>query len=228
MDIASLLDGTTVANPNTELEGTKSAASSAKLAGDMETFLTLLTAQMKNQDPMDPMKSGEFTQQLVAFSGVEQQIQANQNLEQLSRQLAQNSMNSAAAYLGKTAVVQHEVSTLHATGANWEYRNDIAASRIDLNVRDMDDKLIFTRPGESGLGMQKFHWDGLDMNGNPVPEGPYRLEIDAENTERKPIEVTSFIKDVITSIDTQGAEPIYTVGSVPVGARGILALSNEG
>ena len=137
-------------------------------------------------------------------------------------------MNSAAAYLGKTAVVQHEVATLHATGANWEYRNYVSTSRINLNVRDMDDKLIFTSAGESGLGMQKFHWNGLDMNGNPVAEGPYKLEIDAENNEGKPIEVTSFIKDVITSIDTQGAEPVYTVGSVPVGVRGILALSNEG
>ena len=177
---------------------------------------------------MDPMKSGEFTQQLVAFSGVEQQIQANQNLEKLSTQLAQNQMNSAAAYLGKTAVIQHEVGTLRATGADWEYRNDAAPAKINLNVRDMKDNLIYTTSGNSRLGMQKFHWDGLDSNGNLVTEGPYKLEIQAENGEGETIDVTSFIKDVISSIDTQGAEPIYTVGSVPVGSRGILALSNEG
>lgn len=226
MDIGSLLSGGTVANPNTELAGGKADASADKLADSYATFLTLLTAQMKNQDPMDPMKSGEFTQQLVAFSGVEQQIQANQNLEKLSLQLAQNSMNSAASYLGKTAVVQHDIAKLHATGADWEYRNDVATISIDLNVKDIDGKIVHSSVGESGLGMQQFHWDGLDKDGNPLPEGPYQLEIVAKNAAQEAVTVTSFIKDIISSIDTQGVEPIYTVGSVPVGAKGILALYN--
>lgn len=226
MDIGNLLGGTTVANPNTELAGGKADASADKLADSYQTFLTLLTAQMKHQDPMDPMKSGEFTQQLVAFSGVEQQIQANQNLEKLSLQLAQNSMNSAASYLGKTAVVQHDVAKLHATGADWEYRNDVATTSIDLTVKDLEGNIVHSSVGKSGLGMQKFHWDGLDMSGNPMAEGAYQLEIKAKNTADESVTVTSFIKDIISSIDTQGVEPIYTVGSVPVGAKGILALYN--
>lgn len=226
MDIASLLNGTTVENPNTELAGGKADAAAAKLDDSYQTFLTLLTAQMKHQDPMDPMKSGEFTQQLVAFSGVEQQIQANQNLEKLSLQLAQNSMNSAASYLGKTAVVQHDIAKLHATGADWEYRNDVDTTSIDLNVRDLKGNIVHSSVGESGLGMQKFHWDGLDLSGNPMAEGAYQLEIKAKNTADEAVNVTSFIKDIISSIDTQGTEPIYTVGSVPVSAKGILALYN--
>ena len=226
MDIASLLKDNTIANPNTELAGGKAAESGAKLDSDYQTFLTLLTAQMKHQDPMDPMKSAEFTQQLVAFSGVEQQIQANQNLEKLSLQLAQNAMNSAASYLGKTAVVQHEVGTLYANGADWEYRNDVATTSIDLNIKDMEGNIVYSAVGKTGLGMQKFHWDGIGIDKNPAAEGAYELEIIAKNTAGKPVAVTSFIKDVISAIDTQGTEPIYTVGSVPVGVRGILALYN--
>ena len=91
----------------------------------------------------------------------------------------------------------------------------------------MEGNIVYSSIGESGLGMQKFHWDGLGRDGNPLPEGPYRLEILAENTAREPVTVTSFIKDIISSIDTQGVEPIYTVGAVPVGAKGILALYNN-
>lgn len=228
MDIASLLNGNTVTNPNTELDGSNSSKSTAKLADSYETFLTLLTAQMKHQDPMDPMKSGEFTQQLVAFSGVEQQIQANKNLEQLSAQLAQNQMNSAASYLGKSAVVQHDVARLVNGAAKWEYRNDVALSKIELTVQNKAGDTVYRTAGESGLGMQKLNWDGVDLDGNLLPDDAYKLVIEAKNVADENVEVASFIKDIVTSIDTQGLEPIYTVGAVPVGARGILALFNDG
>lgn len=228
MDIASLLDGTTVPNPTTGLEGSKSSQSASKLADSYETFLTLLTAQMKNQDPMSPMKSGEFTQQLVQFSGVEQQIQANQNLEKLSAQLAQNAMNSAASYLGKTAVVQHDVARLNNGMASWEYRNDLAPSKITLEIQNTAGDVVRTVDGKTSLGMHKINWDGTDYKDAQLPDGNYKLVINATNADGEDIQVTSFIKDIVTSIDTQGATPIYTVGAVPVGARGILALYNEG
>jgi len=84
----------------TNTPGSSSGTSSAQLTDNFDTFLTLLTAQVQNQDPLSPTDATQFTEQLVQFSGVEQQIQSNQNLEAL---LAANSASTSASlanYLG--------------------------------------------------------------------------------------------------------------------------------
>jgi flagellar basal-body rod modification protein FlgD len=77
----------------------------AQLSGNFSTFLTLLTTQLKNQDPTSPMDSNQFTQQLVEFSQVEQQINTNTNLQTLISQGTAQSAAYATGYLGKTVTV---------------------------------------------------------------------------------------------------------------------------
>jgi hypothetical protein len=89
--------------PATSASTTSAAANAQKsLSGNFETFLTLLTTQLKNQDPLSPMDSNQFTQQLVQFSQVEQQINSNKNLESLIALTKSQSATSAVSYLGKT------------------------------------------------------------------------------------------------------------------------------
>jgi flagellar basal-body rod modification protein FlgD len=85
-------------------DGSTNAASST-LAGTFDTFLALLTTQLQNQDPLDPMKSEQFTQQLVQFAGVEQSINTNKKLEQLIELQTAGQLNSAVSYMGKTVEV---------------------------------------------------------------------------------------------------------------------------
>ena len=80
----------------------QNATSSATLAENFETFLTLLTAQLQNQDPLEPVDSTEFTNQLVQFAGVEQQIQTNQNIADLISITASSTAAGLSNYLGKS------------------------------------------------------------------------------------------------------------------------------
>src|SRR3546814_15982085 len=109
---------------STDAAASSSAASSAatSLAGDFNTFLTLLTTQLKNQDPTSPMDSNEFTQQLVQFSQVEQQIDMNKNLETMISLLQSQQSSSNLKYVGKVVDVDSADATLpQGNTTKWSY-----------------------------------------------------------------------------------------------------------
>ena len=92
--------------------GTSSQVASKNLSADMNTFLTLLTTQLKYQDPLDPMDTAEFTNQLVQYSSVEQAIHTNSNLETLLSLNIANLGAQAVSYMGKVAQVLGDVMPL--------------------------------------------------------------------------------------------------------------------
>src|SRR5215468_478605 len=112
----------TVTDPN----ATDSTSAEQTLAGNFNTFLTLLTSQLQNQDPLSPMDSTQFTQQLVMFSQVEQQINTNDNLQSLiALNLSQNA-NSAVNYIGRSVVMTNGEGALQSNGdgtssVDWTY-----------------------------------------------------------------------------------------------------------
>src|ERR1700716_2412476 len=90
------------------------------LAGNFQTFLTLLTTQLQNQNPLDPLDTNQFTQQLVQFAGVEQQLKTNDQLTTLVslQQTAQSTQ--ALGFVGKTAVVDGSSTTMTKASATWD------------------------------------------------------------------------------------------------------------
>ena len=142
------------------------------LADNFETFLSLLTTQLQNQDPLDPMESGEFTNQLVAFSGVEQSIKQNKNLENLATLTAFNGINSAVGFIGKDIIAEQSEVNLENGQATWLY--ELANKSVDtkLVIRDEAGKVVHQEPGNLDAGAHDFVWDGTDVNGNVMaPDG---------------------------------------------------------
>src|SRR5215831_6422021 len=143
---------------------TGSAAQDAQksLSANFDTFLTLLTTQLKNQDPLSPMDSNQFTQQLVQFSQVEQQIHSNQNLESLISLTKANSATTAVSYLGKSLTLTDGTAPLMNGEAKWAYSLDNDASTTKLVVTDATGKIVYAGTGETTSGMHAFTWDGKD------------------------------------------------------------------
>src|SRR5580658_123707 len=98
-----------------------SDSATQQLTGNMDTFLQLLTTQLQNQDPMNPMDSDQFTQQLVEYSQVEQQINTNSNLQSLISLQQGGAGSSAVGYLGKTVTVSGGTAPLTNGAASWNY-----------------------------------------------------------------------------------------------------------
>ena len=223
MDAGSLLNSPAAATA--AVDESRADRSGAKLADDFSTFMTLLTTQLQNQDPLDPMKSNEFTQQLVAFTGVEQQIATNQNLEKLAQLTQLNNMAGASSYLSREAVVAGAQATLDGGDAVWEYQVSDPTDSVTLNVLDSAGNIVYSQPGNDKLGTHGFTWDGKASDGTQLSEGIFSLQVKATNDAGEQLNIPIYVTDRIVSVDTRGAEPIFQVGANSVNQSGILALA---
>lgn len=202
----------------------KAATAGKNLTNDFSDFLTLLTTQLQNQDPLDPMDSGEFTQQLVAFAGVEQQIQTNQNLEQLAVLSQLNNIGNIAGYLGNEALIEAPFGDHETDGVKWQYSNLESADEIQIQVLDEDGNLVYEIAGETGIGLHDFNWDGLDNNGQLAAPGNYQLSIDALDTEGNTLTTGIAVQETITAVNTASTIPTFTIGPNTVEQTDILSL----
>jgi len=160
-----------------------------------DEFLKLLIAQLENQDPLEPAKDTEFVAQMATFSSLEQLINANDNLEALA--LGQTSLvNSQALNLiGKSALVEAG-SQFHIGNGKPEelvYILPQPAESAQLTLYASDGTPVHTFELETTPnGRVTLAWDGKDLDGKPVPDGDYRIEISATDGKGEPIPIALF------------------------------------
>jgi len=197
------------------LNGAQSQASQ-QLAGNFDTFLKLLTTQLMNQDPMSPMDSNQFTQQLVAFSSVEQQINTNDNLQSLIALSLSQQASAAVNYIGHSVVMTNGTGSLQGGAVDWTYNLDAPASATTLTVKDASGKVVYSASGETAAGNNDFAWDGTDMNGNQLPDGKYTLSVSATAADGSAVAATIASKAMVTAVDMSGTTPMLVLGAMEI------------
>lgn len=162
--------------------GSSSTSNSASqtLSADMNTFLTLLTTQLKYQDPLDPMDTAEFTNQLVQYSSVEQAIQTNEKLDSLLSMNIQNLGAQAVSYIGKVAQVLGDVMPLQDGQAKAAYTLDKDVQSVTIIVKDLTGKVVYSEEGEVTAGTHEFDWDGKTAGGQQLEDGAYQIVVSAK------------------------------------------------
>jgi flagellar basal-body rod modification protein FlgD len=205
---------------------TSSSSNSALngLSGNFDTFLTLLTTQLQNQDPMNPMDSDQFTQELVAFSGVEQQINTNDNLKQLISLQQGTTSNNAINYLGKSITITDGSGQLTDGDAHWSYALGGAATSTTITITDSNGKVVYTGTGETSAGQHDFDWDGKDNSGNALDDGTYKLSVAALASDGSTVESAVASKGVVNEVNFTGSEPYLMVGSMAVPVSSVSAV----
>lgn len=198
---------------------TQATGDRTRLSDNYDTFLILLTAQLQNQDPLAPMDSTQFTQQLVQFSQVEQQIRTNEQLEGLVGQYQAASAGAALSYLGKDAIIEADETYLAGGEANWAYRLPEAATDLTITVRDSSGRAVYeTTTADRGAGEHLFKWDGKKTNGETAADGVYTIEIEAENAAGTEITPTISVRETIMGVDFSGDTPVVIT---PSGTRSL-------
>ncbi len=164
-------------NGYTQTSSSTTTQASNQLSADMNTFLTLLTTQLKYQDPLDPMDTADFTNQLVQYSSVEQAIQTNSKLDSLLSLNMSNLGAQAVSYIGKVAQCLGDVMPLENGMAKATYTLDKNVESAVITVKDLEGNIVYSKQGNITAGTHDFEWDGKDLNGNQLEDGAYQIEV---------------------------------------------------
>ncbi len=195
----------------TSVGGASGAQSATTLANNFDTFLTILTAQIQNQDPLEPMDSTQFTEQLVQFSGVEQQIRVNKQLETLIAATNSGAGASLSGYLGQKAEIDAASAQFSGDPITWRYELPAQAKSTTITVTDAAGRVLYSKTGELEAGSHEFVWNGELNKGGTAPEDqPYWISVVAEDANKKAITPKHSLVTKITGVDLTYGEPALT------------------
>ncbi len=193
------------------------------ISADFDTFLKMLTTQMQNQDPLNPIDSADYAVQLATFSGVEQQMKTNQLLDGLASQFGVLGMSQLAAWVGQEA---------RAAAPVWKSEEPVTlaytakpqADRAVLAVKDQAGNLVARE--EVPLGGGPYQWLGGDAAGNPLPEGLYNLSLESYRDDDQlgtPTEVEAYMR-ILEARGGAAGTTLVLEGGVEVVATKVTAL----
>jgi len=196
------------------------------LAGDQQTFLTLLTTQLQNQDPTSPMDTDQFTQQLVAMTGVQQQILTNQLLQQLVGN--QTGVGEPVDLLGKSVTATSSQAVLQNGQASWQFSTAAQAADVKVTVtNDLGQTVDQQDLGAMSEGQQSFTWNGKDENGVQAPNGgTYTLAVTATDASGNSVSTTIYQQGTVSSVDNSGGQVTLTVNGDPLPASSVTSVQN--
>jgi len=200
------------------------AGAAADLADNFDTFLTLLTEQLQNQDPLNPMDSQEFVGQLVQFSSVEQQISSNQSLESLLALQSADARMSATEFVGRNVTVSTPNQALQNGQASWSYALPRGAETSELMITDARGAAVATLPGEIAAGEHGLTWDGRTNSGATAPDGIYTLNVVARDTDGAAIDASVRITARATGVEMIGEDVMVEIGALRVPAGNVIAV----
>lgn len=196
MDIATqnaLNAPTSSATTNT---ATEAQDSSDALSSDFETFLKMLTTQMENQDPLNPIESADFAVQLATFSGVEQQIRTNDLLQDLTSGLGASGLSQLSGWVGMEARVSAPAN-FDGTPLTLAPEADPAADAAYLVVKSTSGQVVSRE--ELPRDAETVAWAGVGNSGQPLPYGQYVFEVEnivgGEASSTTPVDHYALIRE---------------------------------
>ena len=197
--------------------------SKAAISADFDTFLKMMTTQMKNQDPTKPIDSADYAVQLATFSGVEQQTKTNQLLEGLTSQFGVLGMAQLAAWVGQEARSTAPVY-LGDEAVTISYKPKTHADRAVLVVKNAQDKVV-SRENVTLEG-GTYQWLGADAAGNPLQNGIYTLSLESYSGDQQLGEAAP-VESYARILEARGGAngpTLVLAGGVEVNATEITAL----
>jgi flagellar basal-body rod modification protein FlgD len=192
------------------------SASRARIADDFDTFLTLLTTQLRSQSPTDPLDANQMTQQLVQFAQVEQQMQQNESLEQLVAMQGASQIVAAAPLIGQQVQVESDRLTLQGGNAELRIGGGDVARTAQVTVFDSGGRVLATRDVAVPREGANWRWDGRDQAGRQVADGAYRVAVTgaAEGQESRALPFS--VVGRVTGAEQQAGEPQLRLGNLTV------------
>ena len=202
----------TAATSTTNTASTSSATdpNNAEIASNFTEFLQLLTTQLQNQDPLSPMDTNQFTQQLVMFSQVEQQMNTNNSLSTLVTLQQGAQATQALALVGATVVVNGSSEQLSNGSATWTL-NAAKPANATITITNSSGQTVYTGAAGVSAGSQTFTWNGYGNNGALWPDGTYTLTATGTDASGQTAAISTQVQAKVSSVDLTQTPPVLTI-----------------
>jgi flagellar basal-body rod modification protein FlgD len=211
-------------DPTVTATDTRSGKAGASLAADLDSFLLLLTTQLKNQDPLSPLEPTEFTGQLVQFASVEQQISTNAHMEKLLNLQTSSLAASIIGFVGKDVEAEVSQVPLQDGEGNFTYTLSGNAKNVVLSITDEKGKIMLTKAGERTAGDHNFVWDGKDVNGQTMPDGPYNVSVTPIGFDDAPVTAQVTVRGYVSGVTMANGNALLDVGGVSIPLDRVLTI----
>ena len=198
-----------------------SAASGGKsnvFGNNVDTFLKLLTTQLKNQNPTSPMDTTAFTSQLVQFSQIEQMMNLGTSFKEVSGRIDDGNFVQATNLVGRRVEVETPAISLAEGEARFTVHLDRPASATSVMVLDEDGRVLRYLEGPKGAGAHDVTWDGRADDGSLLPDGQYAVRITSLSADGTSTELTPTVTTSVNGVtrNASGTQLLTGVGAVPL------------
>jgi len=210
----------------TQTTNDTTSAGRTRLAENFDMFLTLLTTQLKNQDPTAPMDSNQFMSQLVQMTSVEQQLAGNELLQQLVANTGTN-LGSVVSLIGKEVRADTAEAKLANGEAKWGYNLETAADDVKIEVLDargIPVRTIAVGEADRKAGDHTFVWDGKSDGGVAQPDGVYTLRVTAKDPSGDALKSSVFVQGVVTGVEQANGLGMITVNGGKVALSAVTSI----
>jgi flagellar basal-body rod modification protein FlgD len=212
--MASILPTTTTptaaAGAGTTSTGSSGTQDDAMIASNFTTFLQLLTTQLKNQNPMDPLDTNQFTQQLVQFAQVEQQMKSNTQLQTLISLQQSAQSTTALNYVGASVVIDGSKGQLNNSTATWNL-NASKPATATIVIQDKTGQTVYSGTSALNAGVQPFTWNGIGNDGKQWPDGNYTITVTALDASSQSVPVSIETQGIVDSVDLTQNPPLLSI-----------------
>jgi flagellar basal-body rod modification protein FlgD len=190
--------------------------SRSTMASNFDQFLQLLTTQLKNQSPLDPLDTNQFTQQLVQFSGVEQQLKTNELLNDMITGSRVSAATGAVSFIGQRVTADSATAPLKGGQAEWALEFPRGASNTEIEIRSRAGSVVYSTTRSFSGGNQSFVWDGKTSIGTDAPEGDYTISIKAADANGSQMNIKTQMRGIVDGVDFSSDTPVLKVGSLSI------------
>ena len=191
--------------------GSSGSSTTTGIADNFQTFLTLLTTQLQNQNPLDPLDTNQFTAQLVQFAGVEQQLKSNEQLKALVALEKSAQGTQALIYVGNNVAVDGSIAQFDGSKATWNF---IAPkeSNATITITNSAGQTVYSGKYNLSEGNASFVWDGKGNDGTQWPAGTYKMSATAKDSSGNDVAISTEVQGVVDSVDLTADPPLLSIG----------------
>ena len=202
--------------------GSGASAATNSLTSNYTTFLTLLTTQLRTQSPLSPMDVNNFTQQLVQYSAVEQQMQTNSNLQAMMDTLTSSAALQLVNYVGKSVTAYSDTTKIDGGKADWTINSSAAAKDATVSITDENGAVVYQGKMDLKAGQNTFSWDG---KGTPSGDytsstSPFTISVTGVDDKGAKVSITTEVTGKVQAVDTSSAQPYIKINGrlIPLSA----------